>query len=146
MALSSIELQSCSSDKNPMIVDCCSQEDDTQYNKISDDAIDTVETTSTGVIDTTRINNLTVTVTTTDAPKSLMGSNKFSIKKYSSHICLAFVMLFVITILLTPIILYSTLPPRQGSFLDSVDFQSCSVSMHSYIMNDMLNKNVLAVK
>ena len=151
-------LQSYISGDTLIKVGYCSQEDDTQFTENNDDAIDTAETTSAGV--TESINNHTVTtdnvdvaettstgviesinnhqvttdnVTTTDAPRSPTQSNKLSIKKCSSYIYLAIVILFVITIVLTPIILYYTIPPHEGSFFDDVDFQSCSVSSYMNI-------------
>jgi len=58
----------------------------------------------------------------------IIKSNKFSIEKRSC-IWLAFVVAFVLAILLMPIILYITLSPQEPSFLNNIDFQSCSVSI-----------------
>ena len=133
MELSSIELQDSVSTATLTKVDPCSQEDITQFNERSDNVSvphsDTVETTSTGV--TVTIRNPTITrdnATITNTSESMIKSNKFSIKKYSSHICLVFVILIVIAIVLIPIILYYTISPQEASFLNVVNFKNCSVS------------------
>ena len=92
-----------------------------------------VETTNTVV--TSIISNSTVTdnAAIADASGSMIKANMFSIKKYSSHLCLVFVILIVIAIVLVPIILYYTISPQEGSFLNDVDFKNCSVSIYTYI-------------
>ena len=69
---------------------------------------------------------------TTDITEASAKSDKFCIKKCFSYICLAFVISFVIAILLIPIVIYVTLSPQENSFLNDVDFQSCSVSFFVY--------------
>jgi len=67
--------------------------------------------------------------------KPIIKLNIFSKKKCSSYICLAFVILFVLAILIIPIIMFITLSPQEQSFLDQVDFQSCSVSSYMFFMH-----------
>ena len=59
-----------------------------------------------------------------------LGSKKFSIKKYYSHILLAFVLVFMIAVALVPVILFYADSTEVDSFLVSLDFQSCSVSTY----------------
>ena len=130
MELSSIELQSFSSNGTTLtIVGDTSQEDIKQFNKqndkitvSSDNTVDTVETTSTAAIISTT--GTTDNATITDDS----GSMTCPTKKFSSHICLGFIILFVIAVILIPAILYYTTSPQDPSFFDNVDFQSCSVS------------------
>ena len=135
MELSSTTLQGSLSTTVLTKVDSFSEEDTTQFNEndvvfVPHSARNTFKTTGTAV--TSIISNSTVTmdnVIITDATGSTIKSHyKFSIEKHSSHICLAFVILFVIAIVLIPIILYYTISPQEGSFLNVVDFKNCSVS------------------
>ena len=130
MELANIELQCTTSSAVLTKVDHCSQEGIIQFNNensdktfvSSNDPVDTVETTSTAAT----ISDPTVTT----GNATITDDSTCPIKKYSSHniICLAFVILFVITIVLMPTILYYTTSPQEGSFLDDVNFQNCSVS------------------
>ena len=129
MELPGIELQVSLSTAT---MESSSQEDVTQFNEQGDVRFvhhsNAVETTSTVV--TTINSNSTVAdnAIVTNASESMIKSNMFSIKKYSSHLCLAFVILIVIAIVLVPITLFYTISPREGSFLNIVDFKNCSVS------------------
>ena len=68
----------------------------------------------------------------TDIAAASANSDKFTTAKCFSCICLAFVISFVIAILLIPIIVFITLSTQDKSFLSDVDFQSCSVSLFAY--------------
>lgn len=124
MESSSIELQGSLSTATP---ESTSQEDTTQFNQ-QNDVISVHHSNAVETSTSTVVTSVTDNGTITDAVGSMIKSNVFSIKKYSSHICLAFVMLIVIAIVLVPIVLYYTISPQEGSFLNVADFKNCSVS------------------
>ena len=123
-----------------------SQEDVIQFNENSDKAFvsvnGTVETTKLGA--TSVISNSIATIATdgitVNNTLGSLDSKKFSVKK---HLCLVFVILFVIGIAQIPIILYYTISPDKGVFFDDADFQSCSVStfisLYAFIIIIILN-------
>ena len=110
--------------------DSYSQEGLTQFNEGSENTftphnveIETSSTTAESVKSSVKTDAGTTS-------KSMIELDIFSKKKWSSYICLAFVILFVLAILIIPIIIFITLSPQGPSFLDEVDFQSCSVSSY----------------
>ena len=115
-----------------------SQEDVIQFNENSDKVFvslnGSVETTKLGA--TSVISNPIATIATDDITVTntlgSLDSKKFSVKK---HLCLVFVILFVIGIVQIPIILYYTISPDEVVLFNDADFQSCSVSTLIYCMH-----------
>ena len=99
---------------------------------------DTDETTN----DRTKsVRGASVTPTNVTASEQ-SGSNKFSIRKYYSHIFLALVIPFMIAVVLIPVIFFYTDSSEVDSFLLNIDFQSCSVSSYIYILYNKLCKYI----
>ena len=128
MESSGIELQ------GSLSLESSSQGDITQFNEQRDVIFvhqsNATATTSTVVTSTISNSTLTDNAAIADASGSMIKANMFSIKKYSSHLCLVFVILIVIAIVLVPIILYYTISPQEESFLNALDFKNCSVSIY----------------
>ena len=128
-----------------------SQEDAMQFNENSDKVFvsvnGTVETTKLGA--TSVISNSISTIATDDITVTntlgSLDSKKFSVKK---HLCLVFVIMFVIGIAQIPIILYYTISPDEVLF-DDADFQSCSVStfisLYAFIIIFILNFYIMII-
>ena len=117
-------------------MDPSSQKDMTVFNdnsiKIFTPCDDTDKTTTVGAISVISTSEILTNVTAATNVSEPVGSKNFSIKKYYSHMLLAFVLLFMIAVMLIPVILFYAYSPEVDSFLFSIDFQSCSVSIHSY--------------
>ena len=123
----SIELKGSLSIATETTLDSHLQEDKKEFSEASEKAFaphsDIIQTTS---VTAGSVESVQSNIATTSKP--IIKSKKFSKKKCSSFICLAFVILFGLAISLVPIILFITLSPQRPSFLDDIDFQSCSVS------------------
>ena len=129
MELPNIESKGSISIATVTTADSHSQEGITQLSEANEKTFapcnDTIKTTS---ITAASVKFVKADIVTTSKPTIKL--NKFSKNKCSSYICFAFVILFVIAILLTPIIIFITLSSQEQSFLNVVDFQSCSVSSY----------------
>ena len=128
MELPRIESKGSLSIATVTTADSYSQEGITQFNEGSEKIFTPhsveIETSSTAA----SVKSVRTDAGTTSKP--MIKLNIFSKRKCSSYICLAFVILFVLAILIIPIIIFITVSPQELSFLNEVDFQSCSVSSY----------------
>ena len=142
---SSSEIHGALSTDSHTKMDSSSQKHVTEFNENSIKAFvpqnDIDETTTIGMIS---VSGASVTPTNVTASEQ-SDSNKFSIRKYYSHVFLALVIPFMVVVILIPVIFFYTDSSEVDSFLLNIDFQSCSVSSYIHILYNKLCKYICTI-